>query len=77
MTETTPLQLDTCGLMCPEPIMLLHAKVRQMASGDEVDVVATDPATTRDIPKFCQFLGHNLISQHEIDGKYYYRIRKQ
>ena len=70
-------QLDTCGLLCPEPVMMLHAKVREMASGDVVEVVATDPSTTRDIPKFCQFLGHELVSQHEADGKFIYRIRKK
>lgn len=77
MTDTTPLQLDTCGLMCPEPIMLLHARVRQMASGEEIQIIATDPATLRDVPKFCQFLGHALVSQHEAEGKYFYRVRKK
>ena len=57
--------------------MMLHGKVREMASGDLVEVVATDPATTRDIPKFCQFLGHELVSQQQADGKFIYLIRKQ
>lgn len=57
--------------------MLLHGKVREMASGDVVEVVATDPSTTRDIPKFCQFLGHELLEQREADGKFIYRIRKK
>lgn len=55
--------LDTSGLYCPEPIMLMHNKVRDMTSGQVLKVVATDPATTRDVPKFCQFLGHELIEQ--------------
>lgn len=67
--------LDTTGLYCPEPIMLMHNKVRDMASGQMLKVIATDPATTRDVPKFCQFLGHELIGQVESNGQYLYFIR--
>jgi len=66
--------LDTRGLYCPEPIMLMHNKVRDMSVGDILEVIATDPATTRDIPKFCNFLGHELIAQSEEEGEYRYRI---
>ncbi|KAA0014102.1 sulfurtransferase TusA [Billgrantia pellis] len=68
-------ELDTRGLYCPEPIMLMHNKVRDMNAGEILKVVATDPATTRDVPKFCNFLGHELLSQQESDGQYFYFIR--
>lgn len=67
-------RLDTRGLYCPEPIMLMHNKVRDMATGDILEVLATDPATTRDIPKFCNFLGHRLIEQRQDGEEYRYRI---
>ncbi|WP_280546413.1 MULTISPECIES: sulfurtransferase TusA [unclassified Halomonas] len=69
------VQLDTTGLYCPEPIMLMHNKVRDMHSGEVLKVIASDPATTRDIPKFCSFLGHELLHQQEDDGRYLYFIR--
>ncbi|MFI0474574.1 sulfurtransferase TusA [Halomonas sp. HMF6819] len=78
MTDTTPASdatLDTTGLYCPEPIMLMHNKVRDMSAGQVLEVVATDPATTRDVPKFCQFLGHELMTQRENEGEYRYFIR--
>ena len=53
--------LDTQGLMCPEPVMMLHNAVRDMAAGELLQVLATDPSTQRDIPRFCQFLGHELL----------------
>lgn len=67
--------LDTCGLMCPEPVMLLHQQVRKMSEGQVVCVTATDPSTERDIPKFCLFLGHELVEASESEGKYTYIIR--
>lgn len=79
MTDT-PLpvadaELDTSGLYCPEPIMMLHNKVRELASGDLLRVVATDPATTRDVPKFCAFLGHTLEHSDETPDHFLYDIR--
>lgn len=68
--------MDAVGLYCPEPVMMLHNKVRDIAIGEVLEVVATDPSTERDIPKFCVFLGHELISQREHEDRYYYLIRK-
>ncbi len=71
------IELDAKGLFCPEPVMLLHNKIRDMNSGDILRLVATDPSTTRDIPKFCIYLGHELIKNYERDKEYYYLIRKK
>lgn len=56
--------------------MMLHNKIRDMALGEVLEIIATDPATTRDIPKFCNFLGHELIEQTERDDIYRYLVRK-
>lgn len=78
MTDTRHFDhtLDTTGLYCPEPVMMLHNRVRDMATGEVVRVLATDPATTRDIPRFCHFLGHELLAREEGDGRYVYYVRK-
>ena len=68
--------LDTTGLFCPEPVMMLHSTFKDIKVGDVVKVLATDPSTTRDIPKFCLFLGHELIEQAEADSGHQYLIRK-
>lgn len=68
--------MDTCGLFCPEPVMLLHNKMGEMGSGELLEVVATDPSTERDIPKFCRFLGHELVQNLQQENRFYYLIRK-
>ncbi len=68
--------LDTQGLYCPEPVMMLHSKIKDVEVGQTLLVEATDPSTQRDVPKFCMFLGHELLSQDEKDGLYCYYIRK-
>ena len=71
------LEVDACGLFCPEPVMLLHNRIRDLAAGGQLRITATDPSTTRDIPKFCLYLGHELLEQQRLDGKYSYLIRKK
>ncbi len=68
--------LDACGLFCPEPVMLLHGQVRELQSGEVLEVLATDPSTQRDIPRFCTFLGHELLAQDVVNDRYRYLIRK-
>ena len=71
------IELDACGLFCPEPVMLLHNRIRDLAPGDLLRIVATDPSTTRDIPKFCLYLGHDLLEESRQDDRYYYLVRKK
>ena len=75
MLDKADHTLDATGLFCPEPVMLLHNRIRDMSEGETLLVLATDPSTTRDIPKFCNFLGHTLVEQDELDGHYRYLLR--
>ena len=77
MTDVCDQTLDATGLLCPEPVMLMHNRIRDMTVGEVILVLASDPSTRRDIPDFCRFLGHELVDQNEVDGAYRYRVRKQ
>lgn len=56
--------------------MLLHSKVRDMQVGETVEVLATDPSTERDIPRFCQFLGHELLLTSQTGEVWQFVIKK-
>lgn len=68
--------LDATGLRCPEPVMLIRKNIRQMADGEILHIIADDPATTRDIPSFCQFMDHTLLKQQIDTLPYQYWIKK-
>jgi len=70
-------ELDAKGLMCPEPVMMLHKKVREMASGEILKVEATDPSTTRDIPQFCNMLDHTLVAEAQQADVFLYFIKRR
>jgi len=77
MSEMVEHVMDVTGLLCPEPVMMLHAKVKEIKSGEIIKVIASDPSTLRDIPKFCTFLGHKLISNEEVGSHFIYLIEKE
>lgn len=64
--------LDTLGLRCPEPVMLTRKTIRNMAEGEVLLIVADDPATTRDIPSFCEFMDHQLLNSETENTPYRY-----
>ena len=70
------VQLDARDLFCPEPVMLLHRAFRNMATGETLRIVATDPSTQRDIPNFCTHLNHQLLENKEHNGEYRYLLQK-
>jgi tRNA 2-thiouridine synthesizing protein A len=82
-TDTTPAddwasdaRLDTSGLRCPEPLMLLRKQVRDVAVGERVHVTATDPASVRDFEQFCHFLGHAIVERAEAGERLDFLIEK-
>lgn len=69
-------ELDTRGLRCPEPLLLLRNRMRTLAVGCRLYVVATDPASIRDFDQFSRFLGHPIESREERDGEFRFLFRK-
>ncbi|CAM4043057.1 MULTISPECIES: sulfurtransferase TusA [Shewanella] len=69
-------QLDALGLRCPEPVMMVRKSVRKMSDGETLLIIADDPATTRDIPSFCEFMDHTLIASQTESTPYQYLIKK-
>ena len=77
MTEiTVDKTLDTVGLRCPEPVMLVRKNIRHMNEGEVLLILADDPATTRDIPNFCQFMEHTLLASETQDPPFKYWVKK-
>lgn len=68
--------VDACGLICPEPVMMLHNAVRDAKAGEVIKVLATDPSTQKDIAHFCEFLGHELLEHSIESGTFVYFIKK-
>ena len=68
--------LDTMGLRCPEPVMLVRKNIRHLNEGEALLIIADDPATTRDIPSFCQFMDHTLLQSEVGTPPFKYWVKK-
>ena len=61
-------ELDARGLNCPLPILKTKKALAEMASGQVLRVVATDPGSVRDFQAFAKQTGNDLLAQAG-DGK--------
>jgi len=75
--STTPTHtLDATGLLCPLPVLKARKRLKDIAPGDTLEVLADDPAAIVDMPHFCAEAGHRLLRSHETDGVQSYLIEK-
>jgi tRNA 2-thiouridine synthesizing protein A len=68
--------LDTKGLQCPLPVLKARKALKDLAPGELLTVLATDPASYIDFRHFCDTNGHELVDHAEVDGVYTYVIRR-
>lgn len=68
--------LDASGLRCPEPMMLLHREIRHLQEGECLKFIGTEQSLTRDVTKFCSFLGHSLLADESKEDRLQFIIKK-
>jgi tRNA 2-thiouridine synthesizing protein A len=69
-------EFDASGLACPLPIVKTKKSLNDMASGQVLRVVATDPGSVCDMQAFAEQTGNALLSQSEEGGKYVFFLKK-
>jgi tRNA 2-thiouridine synthesizing protein A len=75
--ETTTHQVDARGLACPMPIVKTAQAIAGLASGELLEILATDPGSTKDFVAWSQTTGHELIEQDVEGGVYRFVVRKK
>ncbi len=70
-------ELDARGLSCPLPILKTKKSLNELASGQVLKILATDPGSVKDMQAFANQTGHALISSAEADKTYTFLIRKK
>ena len=68
--------LDARGLLCPLPVLKAAKRLRAMAPGETLRLLADDPAAVVDVPHYCRESGNALLSATETDGATAYLIRR-
>ncbi len=69
--------LDTKGLNCPLPVLKAKRALKDIAAGDTLTVLATDPGAVQDFEAFCRARGDDLVDSTEEHGVYTFLITKR
>jgi TusA-related sulfurtransferase len=70
-------EIDTRGLNCPLPILKAKKALAEMASGDVLKVLATDPGSIRDFQAFSRQTGNELIEQTSAGDEFVHYLRRR
>ncbi len=71
------LEVDASGLNCPLPLLRLKKALMNMASGDVVKVIATDPAAHLDLGVYSDQTGHLIIQLIKESDKQIFYFKKK
>ena len=70
-------ELDTRGLNCPLPILKAKKALAEMASGELLRVVSTDPGSVRDFQAFARQTGNELVEQTSGENEFAHLLRRR
>lgn len=73
---TEHIELDVRGLNSPLPILRIRETLKEMKSGEVLQVIISDPGSVRDIESFCNQTSNTLLPSTKVDGEYIFFIRK-
>lgn len=68
--------LDTSGLICPYPLLKIRLKMNELALGDKLEAISTDPSSNIDISVYARQTGNKLLKSWKEGDKFYYLLQK-
>ena len=68
--------LDTKGLNCPIPIIKVKKRIKDLQSGETLEVLSTDPGSVWDFEAFSRATGNPLRESDENAGIFRFVIQK-
>ena len=70
-------ELDARGLSCPLPILKTKKALNDLASGQVLKIVATDPGSVKDMQAFSNQTGHSLLASTEENKAFVFFLQKR
>jgi tRNA 2-thiouridine synthesizing protein A len=75
--QTFDKELDVRGLNCPLPILRAKKALTDLASGQVLKVMATDPGSVKDFQAFCKQTGNELVSHAAVGSEFIFFMKKR
>lgn len=68
--------LDAKGLSCPMPIVKTKKAMNELASGEVLEIHATDKGSQNDLTAWAKSTGHEFVKSEEDNGVFKFWIKK-
>lgn len=68
--------LDCVGLYCPMPIVQTAEKIKELKSGQVLEVLSDDRGIQEDMPAWCRATGHQCLGIEQIGKEIKVYVRK-
>ncbi|MBD8014736.1 sulfurtransferase TusA family protein [Planococcus wigleyi] len=68
--------LDAKGLACPMPIVKTRKEMKEMESGQVLEILATDTGAKADLVAWAKSGGHELLDSQENGDVFTFWIKK-
>jgi len=77
MSITIAMSLDLKGLSCPLPIIKTAKAMKQLAPGQMLEALATDPGSVPDFKAWSKATGNPLLESDQSGGVFRFVLQKQ
>jgi len=74
---TADAKVDARGLNCPMPIVKTAQAVKGLASGQTLEVLATDPGSIKDFAAWSKTTGNEIVEQSADGGVFRFVLRRK
>jgi len=68
--------LDCVGLYCPMPIVQTSLKIKEMKTGEVLEILADDKGIKQDMPAWCQTTGNECLGVEEAGREIKVYVKK-
>ena len=68
--------IDACDTFCPGPLMELITYMKQAQVGDTLELLSTDSGSDEDVPEWVHKVGHEIVSNEQVEGVWHITVRK-
>ena len=76
MPAGVALTIDALGKKCPIPIIMLAERIREVAIGETIAVLADDPAAKSDLPAWCRLKSQEYLETREVASGWVFLVRR-
>jgi tRNA 2-thiouridine synthesizing protein A len=78
MTKYTPHRtLDCRGDACPLPLLKTKKAMAELASGEILEIVGTDPGSKNDLPAWANRTGNLYLGDEEEGNAFHFFLQKK